>query len=112
MTRRPTTKWRAETEQEAADLAAGTPREMYASLLWPDSLINDTDHSLDTFEDDLDAMPASAEGSIADDAILEAVRRLILDLNAIHRQHVRAGHPGYETGEREELCDYIDTTLT
>jgi hypothetical protein len=109
MTRRPTTKWRAETEQEAADLAAGNPREMYA-FLWPGSLIDD--HSLDAFEDDLDAMLASTEDSVADDAILDAVRRLILDLNAIHRQHVQVGHPGYETGEREELCDYIDATLT
>lgn len=112
MTRRPTTKWRAETEQEAADLAAGTPREMYASILWPDSLIDDTDRSLDAFQDDLDALLPSAGDSIADDVILDAVRRLILDLNAIHRQHVQAGHLGYETGEREELCSHIDATLT
>ena len=29
---RPTRNWRAETEQEAADLAAGTPRQVYASI--------------------------------------------------------------------------------
>jgi hypothetical protein len=73
-----------------------------------DSLIDDTDRSLEAFQDDPDALLPSAGDTIADDVILDAVRRLILDLNAIHRQHVQAGHLGYETGEREELCSYID----
>jgi hypothetical protein len=43
---------------------------------------------------------------------LAAVRRLVLALNKINDEHVRAGQVGYETGEREELCNYIDASLT
>jgi hypothetical protein len=59
-----------------------------------DSLIDDTDRSLEAFQDDPDALLPSAGDTIADDVILDA------------------GHLGYETGEREELCSYIDATLT
>jgi hypothetical protein len=34
-----------------------------------------------------------------------------LALNEITKEHERSGKMGYETGEREELCDYIDASL-
>ncbi|MFD7943650.1 hypothetical protein [Streptomyces sp. NPDC059744] len=37
------------------------------------------------------------------------MQRVALDLNAINDQH---GGAGYETGEREELCQYIDEAFT
>lgn len=35
----------------------------------------------------------------------------MLALNKINDEHVRAGKTGYETGEREQLCGYIDAAL-
>ena len=39
---------------------------------------------------------------------MDAVRRVVLDLNQVNDDHDGAG---YETGEREQLCDYIDAVL-
>ena len=39
------------------------------------------------------------------------VERVVLALNKINDQHVRTGQIGYETDEREELCDYINASL-
>jgi len=35
----------------------------------------------------------------------------VLALNKVNEQQGRAGSIGYETGEREELCEYIDASL-
>jgi hypothetical protein len=43
--------------------------------------------------------------------VLDVVKRLVLALNEINRQHFSAGLMGYETDEREKLCDYIDESL-
>jgi hypothetical protein len=112
MAPRPTDVWRAEVEQERADLAAGKPREVWATTLWADTLIDDTDDALDTFEDDLDDLLAESGDSLADNDILDAVRCLVLDLNDINDQHRRADLIGYETGEREALIEYIEATLS
>jgi hypothetical protein len=114
MASRPSDKWRAETEQEAAELAAGTrpPDQAYAAVLWPESLIASTDAALAAFEGDLAALLSASENALDDKDVLAVVRRAVLALNAINDQHERAGQTGYETGEREDLCDYIDATLT
>lgn len=114
MAGRPSDKWRAETEQEAAELAAGTrlPHQAYAFVLWPESLITDTDAALAAFEADLGALLSASEGILDDEKILTVIRRAVFALNTINDQHVRTGQTGYETGEREELCDFIDATLT
>jgi hypothetical protein len=74
--------------------------------LWPESLVASTDAALATFEEELSAL-----SSASDDQIFDVVRRVVLLLNEINDQHVRAGKTGYETGEREELCEYIDVSL-
>ena len=114
MASRPSDKWRAETEQEAAELAAGTrsPDQAYAAVLWPESLIASTDAALAAFEADLAALLSASENALDDKDVLAVVRRAVLALNAINDQHERADLTGYETGEREDLCDYIDATLT
>ena len=47
----------------------------------------------------------------SDEEILGVVERLVLTLNKINDDHVRAGKIGYESGERDELCEYIETSL-
>lgn len=111
MAPRPTDRWRAEVEQERADLAAGKYRPVWATRLWADTLIDGTDDAMDAFEDDLDDLLADCGDTLADDDILDAVRYLVLDLNDIDDEHRRAGLTGYETGEREALIDYIEATL-
>lgn len=74
------------------------------SDLYPASLLDATDKVLGTFESALGTLrtPSDAE-------VFAAVQRVVLDLNAINDQHDGAG---YETGEREELCQYIDQAFT
>lgn len=88
--------------------------------LFPESLLQATDTVLDSFEADVRALPAREPGDSAgttdatdatdatDKAVFAAIERVVLQLNAVNEQH---GGGGYETGEREELCDFIDRTL-
>lgn len=105
---RPSDKWQREVEEQAAEIAKGTlsPDRAYASVLWPESLRVSTDAALAAFENELHALvsPSDAE-------VFGVVQRLVLALNEITKQHERAGKIGYETGEREELCDYVDASL-
>ena len=71
------------------------PDEINASVLWPESLIAATDAALAAFENELHALRSPSDG-----AIRGVVERVVL-----------VGHIGYETGEREDLCEYIDSAL-
>ena len=81
-----------------------TPDQMCTAKLWPESLLNSTDAALTRFEDNL-----RTHTSPSDEDVLDTVKRLILTLNQINAQH---GGAGYETDKREELCDYIDASLS
>ncbi|MFJ6833697.1 hypothetical protein [Streptomyces sp. NPDC091209] len=72
--------------------------------LFPDELLTATDAVLDTFEGEIPRL-----GEAADDQVLAVVERVVLALNAVNDAHDRRA---YETGEREQLCDYIDQSLT
>jgi len=104
MERRPSDAWRRRVEEEAAQLAQGalTPDQVCASKLWPESLLTSTDAALTAFEDNLRTLT-----SPSDEDVFDTVKRLVLALNQINAQH---GGAGYETDEREELCDYIDAS--
>ena len=106
MAMRPSDAWRSRVEEEAAELAQGalTPDQICAAKLWPESLLNSTDAALTGFEDNLRTLM-----SPSDEDVFDTVKRLILALNQINALH---GGSGYETGEREELCDYIDASLS
>jgi len=108
MARRPSDVWRRQVEEEAAKRAQGSlsRKETYASVLWPESLVASTDAALAAFEDELHELMSPSDADV-----FRAVQRVVLALNKINEQHVRAGQLGYETGEREELCEYIDASL-
>ncbi|MFJ5268269.1 hypothetical protein [Streptomyces sp. NPDC088358] len=72
--------------------------------LFPEDLLAETDAVLDTFEGDL---PGLAE--VSDAQIFALVEGVVLALNAVNDAH---NGGAFETDEREQLCDYIDTSLT
>ncbi|MGI8450287.1 MAG: hypothetical protein ACR2MP_24550 [Streptosporangiaceae bacterium] len=73
-----------------------------SAKLWPESLLTSTEAALTAFEDNLRTLTPSS-----DEDAFDTVKRLVLALNQINAQH---GGAGYETDEREELCDYIDAS--
>lgn len=106
MAERPTTSWRHGIAHEAEELAAGTLDPDCACMagLFPEELLAAIDAVLDTFEGDF---PGLAEAS--DTQILAMVERVVLALNTVNEAH---NGGAFETDEREQLCDYIDTSLT
>jgi hypothetical protein len=105
---RPSDEWQRRVDEQVTEVAQGllSSADAYAERLWPKSLRTGTDSALASFEHELRAL-----SSPADDDILDVVQSLVLALNEINQQHVRAGLTGYETDEREQLCDYIDASL-
>jgi hypothetical protein len=105
---RPSAGWHEGVEEERQELAAGTldPEEAFMIELFPDSLIVSTDSALAAFEADLQVL--QLHGAPTDDQVMAAVKSVVLALNAVNEAHDGAG---YETGEREELCEYIDSSL-
>ncbi|MFF8524582.1 hypothetical protein [Streptomyces werraensis] len=106
MAERPTTSWRHGIAEEAAEIAAGTldPECACMAGLFPEELLTATDAVLDTFEDQLAGL-----GDADDEQVFAVVERVVLALNAVDEAH---NGSAFETDEREELCDYIDQSLT
>ncbi|WP_327684452.1 hypothetical protein [Streptomyces sp. NBC_00467] len=87
-------------------MAAGTlnAEDAFLAELYPGSLLDATVDALDAFESELRTLHG-----LSDHEVFEAVERVVLARNVINDQHDGAA---YETGEREELGDYIDQALT
>jgi nucleotide-binding universal stress UspA family protein len=105
MTIKPSDLWRDRLAKEAREVADGTlaAEEAFMARLFPESLLQATDTALGSFEAEVLALRAPA-----DDEVFAVIKRAVLTLNAINEDH---GGGGYETGEREELCEFIDRTL-
>jgi hypothetical protein len=105
---RPNETWQQQVDEQAAGLASGSlsPDDAYAAELWPESLRTQTDTALAAFEDELRALKSGS-----DEEVLGVIERAVLALNKINEGHVDEGLTGYETGEREQLCAYIDASL-
>ncbi|MFE6523898.1 hypothetical protein [Streptomyces sp. NPDC057794] len=106
MAERPTASWRQGKAEEAEELAAGTldPECACMSVLFPEELLVATDVVLDAFEGELPEL-----GEAPDEQVLAVVERVVRALNAVDDAH---NGSAFETDEREELCDYIDESLT
>lgn len=106
MTETPSKHWRDSVAEEARKLAVGTlnVQDAFMTKLFPVSLLDATDDVLSAFESELRTLR-----SPSDDEVFAAVKRVMLALNAVNDRHAGAA---YETGEREELCEYIDQALT
>ncbi|AZP19223.1 hypothetical protein EJC51_26035 [Streptomyces aquilus] len=106
MAERPTTNWRHGIAEEAEELAAGTldPECACMAALYPEELLATTDAALDAFEHELPGL-----GEASDEQVFAVVERFVLALNEVND----ANNGGaFETDEREELCDFIDESLT
>jgi hypothetical protein len=109
MVKRPTAEWRERVANEKAELAAGTlePDDAFAAELWPEEMIQDTEAVLDRFDADVADLVAHRAEVAPDAEIFEVIRRTVADLNAVDTRH----DGPYETGEREQLCEYIENAL-
>ncbi|MFJ6572298.1 hypothetical protein ACIQNU_33320 [Streptomyces sp. NPDC091292] len=107
MTSKPSEQWRDRVVEEAREVAAGrrAPECAVWARLFPESLLDATDGALAGFEGAVAAL--GPEPSDAD--VFGVVERVVLALNGINEDH---GGSGFETSEREQLCDYIHLTLT
>ena len=93
MATKPTVRWRR-SAIENPEIAE----------LFPEALLVRTDEVLATFEEEVAAL-----ADPSDDEVFAAIERVVLVLNAVNYEYDEAA---YETEEREELCAYIEETLT
>src|SRR5690349_4335949 len=103
MIERPSQRWQRRVADQEAAVAAGTlPRDQaYAAQLWPADATAAIDAILAAYEREVEALRP-----VPDQAAWAAVERVVLALNAIDDEQAVI-----ETGEREELCEYIDAVL-
>jgi hypothetical protein len=110
MVERPTSIWRGNVAREASELAAGTldPDDAYATQLWPEAMCAETDKVLDGFEADTAGLVSHRWQPATDSEVFEVIERTVKALNAIN---LRYDEDAYATGEREQLCAYIEDVL-
>jgi hypothetical protein len=104
MIERPTRRWQREVATQEAAVAAGTMarEDAHAAELWPAEFTAAVDAVLDGYEREVSTVDPAA-----DEAVWAAVERVVRGLNAADERH-----GAIETGEREELAEYIDAVLT
>jgi hypothetical protein len=104
MIERPTVRWRNRIAEQDAAIAAGTlaPEKAYAAQLWPPDFTAAVDTVLAAYERDV-----AAADTTSDEAVWATVEKVVVGLNEADE---RFG--AIETGEREELAEYIDAVLT
>lgn len=102
---RPTDGWRAGIAEEEREVASGEldPECAVMARLFPESLLSRTDEALSAFEAEVRVFSHPSDAQV-----FGAVEHVILGLNTVNDDH---GGAGYETGEREALCQYIDDAL-
>ncbi|TDO42313.1 hypothetical protein C8E87_6081 [Paractinoplanes brasiliensis] len=101
---RPTVGWKSKVAEQEAAVTAGTlaPADAYAIHLWPPAFTAAVDTVLAAYERDVAALDTAS-----DEAIWTAVETVVVGLNT-------ADEPfgAIETGEREQLAEYVDAVLT
>lgn len=104
---RPSTTWRQDRDEEAADLASGALPADDAVLqdLFPDDFLEGADTLLAAFEHAIAALP---QGAAAHDGAWGALQTVVEGLNELNEQ---GDGEWIETDEREQLCEYFDEVL-
>lgn len=74
--------------------------------LYPESLLRATDAALAAFEGEVRALQEPS-----DEVVFANIEGVVLALNAINGDGQHGG-AGFCTEEREQLCEYIDRTLS
>lgn len=108
MAKRPPEDWRAWMAEVAGEVAAGRlePECAGAAAMYPESLLRATDTALAAFEAEVRALVGPS-----DEEVFGTVERVVLALNGVDEDDNHGG-AGYCTEEREQLCGYIDLTLS
>ncbi len=106
MATRPTEYWRESVAEEARQVAAGELDAEDASTaeLFPEDMLIRTDEVLQPFERELAALIDPT-----DEEIFAVIQHVVLALNKVNEDYDGAA---YETDEREQLCEYIENSLT
>jgi hypothetical protein len=104
MVERLTHRWRRETAEQQAAIAAGTlsPDEAYALSAFPPGFVAAVDAALEIYEQQIARLDPPT-----DEAVWVAVERVVLTLNGVDLefgQHI-------ETITAEELSEYIEDVL-
>ncbi|WP_426506047.1 hypothetical protein ACPPVO_49495 [Dactylosporangium sp. McL0621] len=104
MIERLTQRWRRETAEQAAAVAAGTlpADEAYALTAFPPEFVAAVDTALEAYEREITGLEPRT-----DEAVWAAVERVVVALN---EADLECGHP-IETITREELSEYIEEVL-
>ncbi|MBG0830197.1 hypothetical protein HS041_20750 [Planomonospora sp. ID67723] len=104
MTIRPTDRWRKRIETEAQQIAAGelAASEAYYAARYGDA-VTPAEEAFRVFEEELKTLATAS-----DDHVFAAVERVAVALNTIDAE---CG-VGFDTLDREDLCDYIDASLS
>ncbi|SCL32403.1 hypothetical protein GA0074692_3306 [Micromonospora pallida] len=104
MIERPSQQWYDEVRDQRSRIAAGTLAEAdaYAVHLWPEAFTAAVDAALAAYEAEVRSLV-----SPTDEQVFASVERVVTALNAIDEPY-----GAIETGEREELCEYVDAVLT
>ncbi|WP_212994357.1 hypothetical protein [Actinoplanes auranticolor] len=110
MVERPTAWWRENVAAEVAELAAGTldPNEAFAAKLFPTEMLTDTEEVFDRFEADVVGLVDHRWEPATDEEIFDVIERTVKSLNVVNARYDGAA---YKTGEREQLCAYIERVL-
>lgn len=104
MIERVTHRWRRETAEQEAAVAAGTmpPEDAYAVTFFPPPFVAAVDAALEAYEQEIAGLQPPT-----DEAVWVAVERVVIQLNDIDVAH---GQP-IETMTREELSEYVEDVL-
>ncbi|MBB2948210.1 hypothetical protein FB565_007993 [Actinoplanes lutulentus] len=108
LSERPSARWRRSVEQQRVRVAAGelAADKAYAAQLWPAGFIAAIDAVLAVYEQEVAGWGGSpTSGSPTDEQVWAAVERAVVGLNDADDGHI-------ETGEREDLAEYLDRVLT
>jgi hypothetical protein len=106
MATRPTGYWRQSVAEEAEQVASGEldAEDATTAELFPEDMLIRTDEVLQPFERELTALTDPT-----DEEIFAVIQHVVLALNKVNDDYDSAA---YETGEREQLCEYIEDSLT
>ncbi|WP_144120986.1 hypothetical protein [Catellatospora sichuanensis] len=101
---RPTNHWRESVHHEREQVAAGilAPEDAFTEEFWPPTFIEAVDIALAAYENEVAGLRDPS-----DDDVSAVAERVVLALNEID-----AEDDLIETGERDELCEYIEAVLT
>jgi hypothetical protein len=107
---RPTAWWRENVAAEATEIATGKrdPDDAGTAELFPEEMLVRTDEVLTAFEADVAGLIGHRWEPVTDAEVFEVIERTVRSLNAVN---ARFDGAAYETGEREQLCAYLEAVL-